>query len=268
MLGKRIVSAILGFILLVMIVSMGKLFINIAIAIISIIALHELFSAVEGIDKTPLVWLGYFTAIFITFGSNMSQYLLMPLLYIFIVLLFIIKIIYHNRITLSQITITLFASIYISYFIAHISFTRELAYGNILIWFIFLGAWSTDTFAYFTGTFFGRNKLLPEISPKKTVEGAIGGIIGCGLTFLVFGYIVHIIGNYNIDYANVFILGFVSSFVSELGDLAASSIKRQYGIKDYGKIMPGHGGVLDRFDSILFVAPVVYYFANYFKIIF
>lgn len=268
MLFKRIISAALGIVILIAVIALDKIFINIAITIISIIALYEMFSAVDNIHKMPIAGVAYIATFFIVFGDYIHQDLKMPLLYIGVLVLFVMKIISHNRIALSHIAITLFAGIYISFFMSHISFVRSLPEGQLLIWLVFLGAWSTDTFAFFSGVFLGKNKLIPSISPKKTVEGAIGGIIGCGMAFLLYGYIIHRVSTYEVQYIYLLLLGLICAVVSELGDLAASSIKRQYNIKDFGNIMPGHGGVLDRFDSIIFVAPVVYYFVKNIQIFF
>ena len=122
---------------------------------------------------------------------------------------------------------------------------------------LFLGAWGSDTFAYFVGSFFGRKKLCPDISPKKTVEGAIGGVVGGTILVAVYGqlFLPDITDHSLIKFI---LLGLTCTITAQLGDLIASVIKRYCGIKDYGRIMPGHGGVLDRFDSVLFLAPVVY----------
>ncbi|NLB80545.1 MAG: phosphatidate cytidylyltransferase [Clostridiaceae bacterium] len=123
---------------------------------------------------------------------------------------------------------------------------------------MFITSFFTDTFAYLTGRFFGRRKLLPHISPNKTVEGSIGGILGSCAGMLIYGIIVQFFFNLTVNYLLLFGMGFVCSVVSQFGDLAASRIKRQYGIKDYGNIIPGHGGIMDRFDSVIFTAPTIY----------
>ena len=130
--------------------------------------------------------------------------------------------------------------------------------GKIYVWLIFIIAFATDTCAYFTGYAFGKHKLIPKVSPKKTIEGSIGGILGSTLICLAFGYY------FNIDLKVIVILGFLGSIVAQVGDLFASSIKRYVGIKDYGKLIPGHGGILDRFDSVILVAPFVYSIINLF----
>jgi phosphatidate cytidylyltransferase len=136
---------------------------------------------------------------------------------------------------------------------------RSEQHGFYLIWLVFLGAWVTDISAYFAGTFFGQHKLIPAISSKKTVEGFIGGILGCMLAIVIYGMWMQTKNVWIPWYSYVF-LGAVLGFVSQTGDWFASCIKRYLEIKDFGKIMPGHGGVLDRFDSILFAAPFVYIF--------
>ena len=120
---------------------------------------------------------------------------------------------------------------------------------------VFVAAWITDTFAYFTGFFLGKHKLIPKISPKKTVEGAIGGIVFCVVAFILYGIIVNAVTGVGMNLLLLAVVGCIMSVISQIGDLVASSIKRTYGIKDYGNIFPGHGGILDRFDSIMILSP-------------
>lgn len=126
--------------------------------------------------------------------------------------------------------------------------------GALYLGLVFTAAWATDVFAYFTGYFFGKHKLIPKVSPKKTVEGSIGGIVFATLGFLLYGFIVDMATAYEVNYLVLALSGFVLSIVAQIGDLTASLVKREHGIKDYGVIFPGHGGVLDRFDSVIAVA--------------
>lgn len=119
---------------------------------------------------------------------------------------------------------------------------------------IYIGAFITDTFCYFSGMLFGKHKLIPRISPKKTIEGAIGGTLVCILAFIAYGAIVSKFTELNADYLALAITGLILAIVSQIGDLVASAVKRNYGIKDYGKLFPGHGGVMDRFDSLIAVS--------------
>lgn len=121
----------------------------------------------------------------------------------------------------------------------------------------FLGPWISDSFAYFTGYFFGRHKLIPEISPKKTVEGAVGALIFTAAFYVLFGLIIRNVAESAPNLVALAILGLLVSFVSQLGDLIASLIKREHDVKDYSRIFPGHGGVMDRFDSIVAAAPLL-----------
>ncbi len=125
--------------------------------------------------------------------------------------------------------------------------------GTYYIWLVYISAWGTDTLAYVFGSLFGKHKLIPKVSPKKTVEGALGGMIGAGLISLLFGKFIN-----STDILLFIIFGMVGSIVGQTGDLCASKLKRLSGLKDYGSIFLGHGGVLDRFDSILFTIPYVF----------
>lgn len=129
--------------------------------------------------------------------------------------------------------------------------------GHYMYVLIFLGAWVSDTFAYFTGILLGKHKLIPSVSPKKTIEGAIGGVVFTLIAFVIYGVVLNYVLNVSIPLYTFIILGVFLPVVSQIGDLIASAVKRQYGIKDYGNIFPGHGGVLDRFDSVMLVAPTL-----------
>lgn len=161
----------------------------------------------------------------------------------------------------ADIAITGFGIIYIIGFILFIPLIYSLENGKILIWYLAIAAWGTDTFAYFTGIRFGKHKLT-SISPKKTMEGSIGGIIGTVIISLIYTYIINKTGSMEISYLAILAIAMVLSILSEIGDLAASSIKRYTGIKDFGELIPVHGGMLDRIDSILFIAPFAYFLLN------
>ena len=149
---------------------------------------------------------------------------------------------------------------YAGIMLSYIYKVRILENGGYLVWLVFIGAWGSDTFAYITGMTIGKRKFLPKLSPKKTLEGCIGGVVGAAFVGFLYGLIFsqHFTLVSNPKVAFMIICG-SSSIISQLGDLTASAIKRDHKIKDYGRLIPGHGGILDRFDSIIFVAPVVYY---------
>jgi phosphatidate cytidylyltransferase len=144
---------------------------------------------------------------------------------------------------------------YVCFFSFHVVLTDQIDHYGVLIWLIFLSSFGTDIAAYFTGYFFGRHKLCPDISPKKTVEGSVGGILGSLIICGFFGYLFA-----RELFIHCLIIGALGGVLSQAGDLTASVFKRKLGVKDYGDLIPGHGGVLDRFDSVLFTAPMVYYY--------
>ena len=174
----------------------------------------------------------------------------------------------NGKTNLKDIGIAIFGIVYIVLSMMHIVYARELDFGKFNLFIIIIGACSTDIWAYFIGVFFGKHKLCEKISPKKTVEGSIGGFVG-SVVFLILT--AELISRFALDvkgvnYAEIIVLGMLCSVFAQLGDLSASVIKRQFGIKDYGHILPGHGGFMDRIDSIIFVAPMVYYFLSVFPV--
>lgn len=149
------------------------------------------------------------------------------------------------------------AMVIVRYTDANLAKGAQTVNGVYIYLLAFIGAWVCDTFAYFTGRFFGKHKLIPEISPKKTIEGSIGGIVFTVGSFALYTFIVNSCFQQSLSYVKVCIIGFVLSIISQIGDLVASSVKRQYNLKDYGNLFPGHGGVLDRFDSVMLTAPTL-----------
>ncbi len=148
-----------------------------------------------------------------------------------------------------------FGFVYVAVMLGFIYLIRTGEHGIRIVWFVFLSSWIADTCAYFAGRFFGRHKMAPVLSPKKTIEGAVGGIAGSALSGLLFSLIV-MKGTFVPQSVIICAAGAV---ISIFGDLAASAVKRDNGIKDYGNLIPGHGGILDRFDSVIFTAPVIYF---------
>ena len=149
---------------------------------------------------------------------------------------------------------TILGILYVELFSYHVVMIDQTGRG-LLVWMVAITAFCTDIMAYFTGVFFGKRKLCPDLSPKKTVEGALGGILGAVIGSVIFGLIIK-----SDIFIHLMIMGVFGSVMAQLGDLSASMFKRKMGIKDYGNIIPGHGGVMDRFDSILFTAPAIYYY--------
>ena len=158
--------------------------------------------------------------------------------------------------------LTLFFLIYVPFLIGFLMMFDNIVYGKYMIWICFLAPFATDTFAYYGGKRFGKRKLTP-ISPNKTIAGSVCGLIACAIVIFLYGLFLRYYFQIEIHPTFFSLIGLITSASSQIGDLRASLIKRTYDIKDFGKILPGHGGILDRFDSILFTIPVVYIFSYY-----
>jgi len=274
---KRIFTGLIGAAVLILVLIEGRFLLTLGVIAVSVVSMWEFYRAIGLVKKNVLlcilgIWGSCALAILAAYQLSgtplISSSFLMLIGFAYVVSLLLIMLYNHKNVTLSDVAVILAGNVYIAYLMMHILLVRGLGFGGTFVWLIFLGAFMSDTFAYFTGRFFGRRKLWPEISPKKTVAGAAGGVIGCGIVFVLFG----IVWNYlqpeiGVSVPLMFLLGLLCSAAAQIGDLVASVIKRQYNIKDFGRILPGHGGVLDRFDSILFVAPVVYLFLYHIGVI-
>ena len=261
---KRITSALIGFPLVAVILIFGnKYLVDIAISVIAIMALHEYFHCFkEQNENKDLRWIAYISAASIALIHVIpSEYILKTIAAIIpisILVLFAQVIATNMKYNIKDIAITFFGICYIVIFLMYIPIIREMANGRILIWFIFIAAWGTDMFAYFTGKKFGKHKFT-KVSPNKSIEGCIGGTVGAILCMVIYAVVCNNVWNMNINYVYIAIVGLVLSLVGQIGDLAASSIKRYTGIKDFSNLIPGHGGLLDRLDSVIFIAPFAYF---------
>ncbi len=191
---------------------------------------------------------------------------LLTILYLFGVMIFS-----KGKYPINDIALSFMGILYALIGFCSLIYMHDRIIGGRYIYLIaFIGAWVTDSFAYFCGLLFGRDgkhKLIPEVSPKKTVEGSIGGTVFCVLAMVLFGFIVEKVDRpFHANYLVLALSGVVISIVAQIGDLAMSVIKRHYGIKDYGFIFPGHGGMLDRFDSVLSVSVVLVVLTSFFRI--
>lgn len=266
MLEKRVISALVALPLLFLAVLLSLKVFYIAVFIITAIGLYEYFSAANKGNIKPMKNTGIIFGLVLLFLiiSQNTQNIIIPAITLS-VLIFLSVPIFDRRYSFIGAGITIIGVLYVPLLFGYLCLLRAIPdKGVYLIWFVFIVSWISDTFAYFTGRLFGKTKLCPEVSPKKTVEGAIGGIIFSIIVCVIYGIILNSHALINMPLIHLVVMGALGSIVSMLGDLAASSIKRNVGIKDYGNIMPGHGGVLDRFDSILFAAPLIYYYITYF----
>lgn len=232
---------------------------------VSLIGMHELYRVmkVEEEKFSPLALVGYAGAViyYILLYFQASAYTMIELIGVLIALMFVYVFAYP-RYRSEQVMAAFFGVAYVAVMLSYIFQTRNLKDGAFIVWLIFLCSWGCDTCAYCVGMLIGKHKMSPKLSPKKSVEGAVGGVAGAallgGIYAAVVGSHLEAAGNQVLVYALICAVG---ALISMVGDLAASAIKRNHDIKDYGKLIPGHGGILDRFDSVIFTAPVIYFLA-------
>lgn len=257
-------SAVLVVLALLFLITGGKL-LGIVVTALSLAAFRELMHAC-GVEKDGkpglLEYVGYagialfdLTMILTkNFAWGMGCLVLLFLAGMFVYVFTFPR--YHA----SQVMTAFFCAFYPAVLFSFVYLTRELTYGVYLVWMIFISSWICDTCAYATGMLFGKHKLAPVLSPKKSVEGSVGGIVGSALVGALFAWIFLVPQTQEPKVIGlVALIGAAGAVISQVGDLAASAIKRNHEIKDYGKLIPGHGGIMDRFDSVLFTAPVIYY---------
>ena len=255
---KRLLSGIFLLGLTVGILALGNTtIVNITIAIVTLLALNEYLNSLKVKKKYERIFADL-VAISIAFLDVIPYKFLILVYPITIIALFVEVITTEMKTNFLDIVKTGFGIIYIAGFLLFIPLLYKENNGKFLIWYIAIASWGTDTFAYWIGNKFGKHKLTP-ISPKKSVEGSFGGIVGAVIMALIYTYFINKYGNMNFSIHIVAGLTFILSILSQIGDLAASSIKRCVGIKDFSKLIPGHGGMLDRVDSILFIAPFAYF---------
>ncbi len=260
----RIISALVGIAFAVLILFLSDtLIINLTVAVISVIMVHELLESCGCGKHRGHTAVCYVFSAVMPFMVEIDD---MKIKYVFaglcILGMFCGFIGSHQKLSFDKlcfmITVTLFISMSMS---CIVSLRRiDAVHGVCYVVLALAGAFLGDSGAYFVGTFLGKHKLCPEISPKKTVEGAVGGIVTVGLIFAVYALCYRLVQGargyeFSVNYALLIPAGFICGALGIVGDLCASLIKRQNGIKDFGRIMPGHGGLMDRFDSVLFVVP-------------
>lgn len=270
MFKTRLISGIIMVIIAYGSISRNGIYLAIMLLLLSMIGMGELYKIESSAD--PIIFciacatsIAYYAILYLN-GFSIS--LLTPIVIGFLVMAFVF-VIKYPKLELHEITLGCMIIIYIPVMLSFIYSLRNTENGIISVWLIFLGAWGADTCAYCAGMLFGKHKMAPVLSPKKSVEGAIGGILGSALLSLAYAMIFNRLGYLDSKFIYIYpIAAFFAAIISIFGDLFASAIKRKYGIKDYGKLIPGHGGVLDRFDSIIFVAPIIYYVLDGLKIVF
>lgn len=266
---KRVISGLIGFPIVVVIMLLGNLsvhVIDIAICILAVISMYEFLHCFKSTKKAnPISWVCYMFCLIISIIHCIPQvipneflvYIIAIAIPLLITVLFAQVIITNLKINIVDIAVTLLGICYVAVFFAFIPLVFGMKNGNFFIWYIIFSAWGTDVFAYVIGKRFGKHKF-SQISPNKSIEGCISGTIGAIIICIVYTIFINKVYVFNINYLVVAFITFILSIVGQLGDFSASSIKRYVGVKDFSNLIPGHGGILDRFDSLIFIAPFAY----------
>lgn len=259
----RLMTGLIGFPIVAAVLIFGNVYlIDATFAIVAMLSIHEYFAAFKNKAK-PITWIGYICCILIAFIHLIPKSHILTaigtIIPILLLILFLQVIITNMKTTVLDAIITFFGVSYIALFISFIPLLMAGNNGKLLVWYILFAAWGTDTFAYIIGKRFGKHKF-SEVSPKKSIEGCIAGIVGAVIIALIYTYAINSIKGFEYSYIYITIFTIILSIIGQIGDFAASSIKRYVDVKDYSNLIPGHGGMLDRIDSLMFLAPFAYVF--------
>lgn len=269
----RVLSGVIAAIILFSTIFFNSVAFYVFVFGVTMIGLYEYFRAMKTSGHNPFVIIGYIisavafiiTGCHVFFGLKIEIYYISFYLIASLLLMMTYTLSKPEKYNFVDLAITLFGVMYVTILVLYVVLIRALDNGEYLLLLMFAGIFASDTFALFVGKLLGKHQLIARVSPKKTVEGSIGCVIG-GTGFTVIFGILLAYANINIPIYHLVILGLLISIVAQFGDLMASSIKRYCRIKDFGTIMPGHGGALDRIDSILFVTPLFYFYVTTFLI--
>ena len=261
MFKTRLLSGIVLVIILIATVGTGGGLLFGFLALISLIGLSELYKVVD-VQNKILGLTGYLGAV-VYYGilyTGQMQYVTLLTIALLVVLM-AVYVFSFPTFKAEQVMTVFFGVFYVAVMLSYVYQTRMLEDGAVAVWLIFLSSWGCDTCAYCVGVLIGKHKMAPKLSPKKSIEGGIGGLAGAALLGALYALAINKWGGASAGVGEYALICFVGGIISMIGDLAASAIKRNHEIKDYGKLIPGHGGILDRFDSVIFTAPVIYYLA-------
>lgn len=264
MFKTRLLSGILLIIIALFTVGSGGNILFATLLIISLIGMTELYRVFH-IQKDSLGICGYLFAVLyyglLYIKPSLKESAPEAFILLFVALLIClmaVMVFTYPKYKTEQVMAAFFGMFYLAVMLSFIYQTRILPGGVFTVWLVFICAWGCDTCAYCVGMLIGKHKMAPVLSPKKSVEGGIGGVVGAALIGVLYALAVNHWGNAQINVLSYAVIGAAGGAVSQIGDLAASAIKRKHDIKDYGKLIPGHGGILDRFDSVIFTAPIIY----------
>lgn len=268
MFRTRLLSGIVLVIIALAVIITGGPVLAVTLLVISEIGLYELYRALKLQEKelSLLTLAGYLgTAVYygIVF-CGLHAYTMSGILAVLIVMM-AVYVFTFPRYRTEEVTEAFFGVVYVAVMLSCIYELRCMEQGEYLVWLVFLGSWGCDTCAYCVGVLIGKHKMTPKLSPKKSVEGAVGGVAGAALLGALYAFFTVSERQMGGEMASYALICAAGALVSMVGDLAASAIKRNHEIKDYGKLIPGHGGILDRFDSVIFIAPVILCLAEIFS---
>lgn len=258
MLARILVAVVCIPLILLILFVFPPIALPIATAFLSAIAVYEMLFGTQFVKHTRMVLYGMIAGAIIPFWSYFGSQLapMLAIVLVLLVLLFSEAMANPKQVKWEHIVATLFAGILLPFLLSSLVRIMGMYHGKLLILLPFAIAFGSDAAALFTGMAIGKRKLAPSLSPKKTIEGALGGLIGSIIIALLYGLVVNVAFQRPVCYWALAVYGILGSVISQFGDLAFSLIKREFAIKDYGKLLPGHGGVLDRFDSVIFCAPL------------
>ena len=262
MFKTRLLSGILLVIIaLITIITGGDVLFG-TILLISLIGMTEIYKVLE-IEKKELGFVGYAAAIvyFALIRFGLTEWVT-ALGIGFLILIMAVYVFTYPKFRSEHVTLAFFGLFYVAFMLSYVYQIRMLEQGAFLVWLVFLCSWGCDTCAYCVGVTMGKHKMAPVLSPKKSIEGGVGGVLGAALLGAIYAVAINRFGGASADVLTYALICGVGGVISQIGDLAASAIKRNHDIKDYGKLIPGHGGILDRFDSVIITAPIIFYMAT------
>lgn len=261
---KRVLTSLVAFgVFIPFVIFADTIALPIGLALCAVIAVWEALHCV-GLHKN--VWLSLplypvaaaMPLLMRTVGADMTIKIAVMAILLLIIYAYAVSVFSRGKVKITEACTSVLTCIYATAGMTGIIYLCDLQKGGYLFMLVFIGAWITDIFAYFSGFLFGKHKLIPDVSPKKTVEGSVGGILFCTLAFVGFAFIYNQFllpdGGTALSWILMIPVGMVASVVSQIGDLSMSVLKRNYGLKDFGWLFPGHGGILDRFDSVVAVS--------------
>ena len=264
MFKTRLLSGIVLVILALILIIAGEEVLLASTFLISCIGMYELYRVFH-IEKSIMAWISYlgvfvfYTNLRLTFAQDV-----MTIAMGYMILLMFAYVFTYPKYEAKHIMASFFGFFYVGVMLSYVYQIRSLDNGVYLAFLVFICSWGCDTCAYCVGKLIGKHKMSPKLSPKKSIEGAVGGVVGTALLTALYVYIFHLkMGIASQQIILLAVIAAIAGLISMVGDLTASAIKRNYDIKDYGHLIPGHGGIMDRFDSMIITAPIIFYLAKY-----